>query len=277
MTSGLWAITLFLCAAAAVLGLMMRSSSTGPRRLREGVVTLIVGRKGHGKSLYAVHEMLRTVGTRCWCRECETHHPVTIASNVTLRLPPSVPFVHVGEWSDIVAEFEDDDGVRRNLCLLPHCTLLVLDEVHLGFAPATQGVQLPRAVRWFLAQVRKLHVEVIGISQHEDRVSLGFRRQTDEVGVCQRGMFRRMRVRLYEPELVGKARTGPARGANAVRPNWVFHYRVTRKLSRAYDTYELLDGADEFDRAPSLGRASGRGRSLASASVDSGTPTVDDD
>jgi hypothetical protein len=229
-----------LC-VALVMGALMRRSSTGKRYFQEGRVTGIVGRKGHGKTVFLVHELRRHVGTKVRCNQCTRKHgkPVwhygKIASNGILSLPPDLAehYIHVTGWADLVD--------------LPHCTLIGIDEMHL-WAPATAGLQLPEYVRWLLSQCRKLGLEIVWVSQHEDRVSLGVRRQTDEVGVCKRGMFRAMKVEFYEPEDLRK---------KGVKPAWRFRYKVTKKVASAYNTYELLQ-PDQTANATVEGFTDGR-------------------
>lgn len=241
--SGFLMVPAFLGLCLLVMGAFMRRSSTGPRKFREGRVTAIVGGKGFGKSLFCVHELLRHVGRPVRCRECGTKHPGHIASNSGIKLPKAQErlYHHVAKWSDVIQFRVDDDGKRVGFSPLPHGTLLLLDEVHLGWAPALQGQQIPDDAAWFLAQCRKLHIEVIWAAQHEDRAALGLRRQTDEIGVCAPPMFRMRKVRFYEPENVRK---------QGIKPNWVFRYRVSKKLSAAYNTYELI--APEGSQLPTV-------------------------
>lgn len=251
---GLVYVTGFLALVTLVLVAFMRWESKSARYFVEGRVTGIVGRKGHGKSLFAVHETLRHLGNPVWCRECGVKHRGVVASNTRLDLPAQlVPFyLFVESWDDLLS--------------LPHATLVVLDEVHL-WAPAVQGQQLPPRVRWLLSQCRKLHLEIMWVSQHEDRVSLGLRRQTDEVGICRRGFVKAsMCVRFFDIDELPRARQHQ-RGANRVRPLWVFRYRVTRKLAAAYDTYQLLQPSSDTDEAVSVSRSERAGGPLAAAAA----------
>lgn len=215
---------------SALLGVMLllvlglaRYDSTGPRRFREGRVVGIVGRKGHGKTTFGVHEMARHYKRRVWCPECSEWHMPTVATNGNLNLPAKLQphLIHVATWEELLT--------------LPHGTLVVIDEAHL-WAPALQAGQLPKHVRWYLSQCRKLHHEIIWISQHEDRVSLGLRRQTDEVGVCRKGFLGGMKVQFFDIDVVRK---------KDVRPLWVYRYRINRRLSALFNTYQLLVPAED--------------------------------
>lgn len=215
---------LFVAALCGLLGLLMRASSQGARVFQEGHVTGVVGRKGHGKTLFSVHEMLRHVGTPIRCRECSAvegkavRHAGFIATNGGLKVPGGKDHLyrHVESWNDLLD--------------LPHGTLVVIDEAHL-WAPATNNTSLLPHVRWLLSQCRKLHIEIMWVSQRESRVTVGLRDQTDELAICRKSYLRQMKVSFYEPEMAR------VKGEKAL---WVYRYRVTKKLAAAYDTYELL-------------------------------------
>lgn len=249
---GLFAVTGLMCAAALVVAWLMRSSSTGYRRLREGRVTGIIGRKGHGKTLFAVHEMLRHVGSDQHCRKCsgrlgrKVTHKGVIVSNVKLDVGPALSrfFVHITSLDHLMSLLPTDPA-DETTGGVPHCSLVIIDEAHLWF-PAKAGVSIDASVASFLAQCRKYAVEVIWIAQREDRASLGLRAQTDEVGICQRGYFRQMTVRFCEPEVVAQLRAKK----KDVRADWTFRYRVTDRVARAYDTYQLIDTTAASDVAP---------------------------
>lgn len=249
----MWYVLGLASLVTALLALGMRFTSTGARLFREGRVTGIVGRKGHGKTLFSVHEMLRHVGRRIPCKDpsCpDKYHRGVIASNGALNLPPDLAslFIAVDGWDDLLT--------------LPHGTLVVIDEAHL-WAPAIAGRELPAHVRWYLSQCRKLHHEVVWVSQHEDRVALNLRRQTDEIGICARGMFRKMKVDFFDVEDVRK---------RGVRPQWTFRYRVSKKLASAYDTYALLQPEVESETVgflngrPATARQGGAGSGSVPAS-----------
>lgn len=241
---GLYYLTGLLFIAMCAVGAMMRRSSTGYRRLREGRVTGIVGRKGHGKTLFAVHEMLRHIGSNQPCRKCSRHgerisHKGTVVTNVALDLGPELNkyFVHVTSLEHLISLLPTDASDERT-GKIPHQSLVLIDEAHLWF-PAKAGAQLADNVASFLAQCRKYAVEVIWLAQREDRAALGLRAQTDEVGICQRGYVRGMTVKFCEPENVAALRAKK----KDVRADWTFRYRVTPRVSSAYDTYQLIDNS----------------------------------
>lgn len=254
---GLFAITGLLAVAAAVVAWLMRSSSTGYRRLREGRVTGIIGRKGHGKTLFAVHEMLRHVGSEQYCRKCsgrlgrKVTHKGVIVSNVKLDLGPAAErlFVHITSLEHLM-QLLPSDPADETTGGIPHCSLVIIDEAHLWF-PAIAGRSIDKPVASFLAQCRKYAVEVIWIAQREDRASVGLRAQTDEVGICQRGYFRQMTVRFCEPEVVAQLRAKK----KDVRADWTFRYRVSDRVAKAYDTYQLIDTSEASDEAAAAPQA----------------------
>lgn len=268
MTLPLFVMTVALV-LLLVLTFLMRLTFKGARFVRPGRVTGIIGRKGHGKSLFLVHEMLRAVGRRQVCDICTRRegervtHRVTVASNCELELPEHLaPFyAFVDSWDDLYH--------------LPHMTLCVIDEIGMAkWAPADATARLPKRAVWFLAQCRKLGVEFVWCAQREDRVTAGLRAQTDEVGFVQRGYFRSMSVRFVEPEDVQKLRNR----MRGFKPLWVYRYRVTRRLAAAYNTFQMVappDGPDSLlagldGGGPSLGGAGG----LPSSSMDRVTSPV---
>lgn len=225
-TTGAMPVFLVLAVAVSALSMMMRRSSKGQRRFAEGKVTGITGRKGHGKTIFGVHELLRHVNGKHYCRECSKNlghraaHQGTIASNGNLMLSgiAAERYVHVESWSDLLD--------------LPHGTLVMLDEVQNGWAPATAGQVFPELPQWILTQCRKLHIEVIWITQDWGNVSAGLRRLTDEIARCHKSYFRQMAVRFYD--------IAAGTPNFKEKPLWKYSYRVTSELANSYDTYELL-------------------------------------
>lgn len=262
LTSPLFLIAAGMVVLASVLGLLMRSSSKGFRRVRAGRVTGVVGRKGHGKTLFATHEMLRTIGTRQFCAKCsdeqgrKVFHRATIASNGTLKVPAGKEayYVHLDSFDDIATVGADGKPEVH----LPHMTFVVIDEAHLrGWFPAQAGTMLPAIVQWYLSQCRKPVHEVMWVTQHETRCSAGLKVLTDEMGLCTKGSFKAMKVRFWEPENFRRMA-----GPKPLKPDWTFRYRVTRRVAAAYNTYELL--MPDLDQlAPARKKpaaAEGRGR-----------------
>lgn len=237
MRFGLLPVMGLIAAATAVLLLFTRASMKGDRRFSEGRVLGITGKKGHGKTIFGVHELLRHVGRRYYCRKCsdatgvKTFHTGHIASNGSLFLSAELrPLFHrVSSWADLA------DGAEG---LLPHGTLIMVDEAHLaGWAPAQAGQVLPPDVQHLLSQCRKYCYEIMWISQDLGNVSSGLRRQTDEIARCQRSYFRQMRISFFE--IVGGV------PQFAAKPSWRYGYRVTKRLGRSYNTYELLELAPQ--------------------------------
>lgn len=226
----LWIVTLVIGGLCLVLAGFMRLASKGPRTLREGKVTGVIGRKGHGKSMFMVHEALRTLGQKQPCQKCSDEqgrkvmHPRRVAANFDLRAPNARHQQYVHR----IRSFDD-------LYDLPHMTLAFIDEIGIWFPAANGAPPLPESVRHMLGQCRKYVLEIVWCTQREDRVTLGVRAQTDEIGICRKGMFRQMAVRFFEPEDVSQGRP-----KNGIKPLWTYRYRVNRKLARAYNTYEFI-------------------------------------
>lgn len=247
MDLGLWTAPLAIFGACGLLGFFMRRSSKTDRRIREGRVTAVIGRKGHGKSLFATHEALRTLGRKQLCRKCtdeqgrKVSHPRRVAANFELRAanPRHQQFVHH------VADFDD-------VYELPHMTLVILDELGIPFPASTGAKPLPAHVRHMLGQCRKYVLEFLWLAQREDRVTLGVRAQTDEMGIARKGMFRIMTLKYYEPEDVSNGRA-----KNGIKALWTYRYRVTRKLGRAFNTYEFIALTVDPDRAAARARLLG--------------------
>lgn len=226
---GLWALAALLLLGLASLVFSMRRTSTGSRVVRWGRVTGVVGRKGHGKTLFAVHELLRTVGHPQACKKCSADegrrvtHRQAVAFNGALTAPGlPVELVHnVTCWADLYK--------------LPHSCFVVIDEIGMdGWAPSS-GQILPAEATHMLAQCRKYGLEIMWIAQHEARVSSGLRQQTDEMGRCRRGFLGQMRVDFFEPENLRVVKQ---------KPLWTFRYRVSARLGAAYDTFQFIESSD---------------------------------
>ena len=227
MKLGVLPVLGLIAVATLVLYVFTQLASKGERKFQEGRVVGVTGKKGHGKTIFGVHELLRHVNGRYPCRECSTlegrrvNHDGHIATNGSINVPEHLAsrVHHLTNWDDVKA--------------LPHGCLVMLDEVHLmGWAPAQAGQTLPADVQWILSQCRKLHLEIMWISQDLGNVSAGLRRQTDEIARCQKSYFRRMSISFFE--IVGGVPQFNAKAA------WKYAYRVTSKLAASYDTYELL-------------------------------------
>jgi len=236
--TSLYVVPLVLGFAAFALAMVLRFAMKGQRFLTLGLVTGIVGRKGHGKSLLLVHEMLRTAGRWQTCPICcaatgeKVRHQVHVASNNMVRLPAKYqPFFRLLDSS------LEGEAWWQQLRGLPHLTLVVIDELGQR-APASTGFVLPKEARFYLAQCRKFGHEFMWCSQHESRVTAGVKAQTDLMGYCSRGYFRSMAVRFCEPEDIDRLRK---RSATKFRPLMTYRYRVSKRLGDAYDTFALID------------------------------------
>jgi len=245
----LYIVPLVLGGGVLLLLLALRLGFKGQRFLVMGQVTGIVGRKGHGKSLFLVHEMLRTVGRLQRCEKCtrergeKVSHRVRVASNNFVTLPPKLQEFFI----PLDPSLSDEDWWAQ-MELLPHCCLVVIDEMGIR-APASQGFRLCGRATAYLAECRKFQHEVIWCAQREDRVTVGVRAQTAVMGLCSRGYFRSMSVRFCEPEDIDRLRR---RSQTKFKALSVYRYRVTKRLGAAYDTFALIRAVHDETPLPRL-------------------------
>jgi len=261
---GLWIVSVLLAVLTAALSLAMRAVSRGDRAFVAGNVTCVSGAKGSGKTLFLVHEMLRAAGKPARCVVCDvatmnrlerplrrherTRHPVTVASNVVLhRLDEQQRkyFRVVRGWADVVA-----GGTEAGVSPLPHCTLVVLDELHV-WSPADQTYRLPSEVKRYLSQLRHAGHELLWCSQNEDRVALSVRKLTDWIAYVRLSYFRWRVVRFAEfddASLLRRSLQASRFGAkNQFRPTWSYRYRVSVQLGLAYNTHSSVSFETEGD------------------------------
>lgn len=264
-TSGVVPFLIGTLLIGGVLVVMMRRASTGIRVFREGFITGITGRKGNGKSLFSVHDILRHLGQPVYCRKCtrkpelraqygaypgkllgrgKWFHTGHVATNTSLKVPAELQryVITVTDWPDLAQWDIDDKGELTITEKLPHGTLCFLDEVQLWFR-ARAGEVLPPRQALFLAQLRKLVLELVYVTQSLGNVAIGLRRQTDEIGICKKGLFKQFIVKFYDPEQLGSTNR-PGRGEKSL---WTFRYRINPRTAAAYDTYEVLLPASSDD------------------------------
>ena len=205
------------------------------------------GPKRSGKTLFMVHEILRTAGRPVVCPVCtfagpvgrfgrqkRVRHRMRVATNIwPLALPEKLAphVVHVASWADCMA----NDA---------HCTLFVIDEIQ-TWSPADALYSLPEDERRWLAQMGHDAGEMLWSAQSEDRVSIGVRRLTDQIALVAVGWFGARLVRFGLFEHADKLRSSAAaayaggrRPASAIRPLWVYRFRVSRRVSRCYNTHQ---------------------------------------
>lgn len=258
-SSDLWMLVGVIFAALCLMLLSMRYAFKGPRLVLPGRVTGIVGRKGHGKSLFMVHELLRAAGTWQKCPVCtdamgrKIKHRITVASNNSITMPKGNPLIDsaYGDGKDMPIMPvqgpmfrllpDDPDELWKAIFDLPHLSLAFVDELGI-YAPAESSFRLPKLAVHILGQCRKYVHEIIWSAQREDRVTVGVRSQTDLIGLCQRSWFKTMAVRFCEPEDLQLLRR---RSQTKFKAIYVFRYRVTRKLGRAYNTFQRFHGEAE--------------------------------
>lgn len=253
ITSGGWLIVSLMALVVVVMWGFSRYAFKGQRFLRMGFVTGIIGRKGNGKSLFGVHEMLRAAGQWQTCELCtaelgrKIRHRITVASNNSLRLPGG-NHAHTSAYGDgkdfpimpvesmyFVQLPDDPVMIWKAILNLPHCSFIFVDELGM-YAPANPSFVLNDDAKEVLSQCRKYQHEIYWCSQREDRVTVGVRSQTDLYGMCRRSFFKTMVIKFCEPEDVSLLRR--PRGTTPYQPVMVYRYRVTRKLGAAYSTFQ---------------------------------------
>lgn len=199
------------CVGASVVLLVVaglcRVFVTAGQKRTTGRVVGIVGKMGSGKSYAAVRiaeDRLRT--------------GVDVVTNFRMTLDRTR---YAGRW----APFDGWD----QLALLRDC-VVIIDEAHL-YAPSHQHVKFPMVARWALAHARKHGLDVIWISQHEDRVNRTLRDLTTSMYLTE-NMFggRWFRVTEWEPEVFRRRRRHLTR-------RW---YRRRESICRLYDTSETI-------------------------------------
>lgn len=161
-------VALFLFGAGLVLwlgGRWLVGRSTV--KLRPGWLHLVVGLRGHGKTLFVSRLMYERIKAG-----------VPVYANFTVEGAHKIE-----SWRDAI--------------LAPRGAMVVLDEAS-GWAGARAGVTLRVIATWYISRIRHLGHECWVICQHENQLAGAVRDQVNEVVECQRKGGRH-RARSFAP------------------------------------------------------------------------------
>jgi hypothetical protein len=128
--------------------------------------------------------------------------------------------------------------------------VVIIDEAHL-YAPGNKSLTFPDVARFKMSQARKFRLDVIWLSQHENRVNSVLKDLTNMMYVC-RAWFAGMwfSVTGYEPEKMRRKNQHLER----------LGHRFNIHVARLYNTLEILDadeslmGSDAMKRAHEVSR-----------------------
>jgi len=224
----------------------------------DGKVMGIVGRMGSGKSYMACRIALRrlkqgaNVITNFSMNGLEPAgdaaavngfralgwNPRQVAAHLELPLKKvKVLWGVTGTWKQFrgweqFAEFDD--------------AVVIIDEAHL-YAPSNKTLVFPDVARFKMSQAREFRLDVIWLTQHENRVNTVLRDQTNLIFVCRSWMSGAWFSALgYEPEKLRR------HGQHLER----IGYRFNLAVAQLYNTLEILDADDHLiDGSASMGRA----------------------
>jgi hypothetical protein len=239
-----WVLLLALPFGAVLLWSNHRLNAKTQKSGGDGKVMGIVGRMGSGKSYMACRIALKRL-----------KHGANVITNFSMNLDdapainalrlagkrPSavsktlgIPIKKVrvlwgvtGEWSQFrgweqFAEFDD--------------AVVIIDEAHL-YAPSNKTLVFPDVARFKMSQARKFRLDVIWLTQHENRVNTVLRDQTNLIFVCRSWMSGAWFSALgYEPEKLRR------HGQHLER----IGYRFNLAVAQLYNTLEILAADDHL-------------------------------
>lgn len=270
MSTGIWFFPVAVGLPVLVLAMLQRGRFKGQRFLKQGHVTGIVGRKGAGKTLFMVHEILRTLGQVQTCgicteknleryyemhevkpwgwrkikRQARVSHRCYVATNLKLELPDKLKPYYI--------QLEDDVPFYSYMGAWPHNTLHCHDELGV-YCPADPAFRLPADARTYLKQCRKWGIEILWSTPHEDDITIGVKRQTDFMGLVGRTPTGVSRVKFYHPTEVARAKNRSVPASARPKPDHTYSYRVSYDLARSYNTFQVMAGSDvQSDDLPYL-------------------------
>lgn len=170
-------------------------------KLRPGWLCLVVGLRGHGKSLF-------------------------VARLIAERLRAGVP---------VYANFTVNGGVERmvdwrDVILAPRGSMVVIDEGS-QWVGARAGSSLRPAASWYVAQCRKLDHEVWIVAQHENQIAGIVRDQINEVVECKKVANGKHRAASWAPHDFRK---------KAAKPLWSWWYSPKGPAIKVYNTKDLI-------------------------------------
>lgn len=190
------AIALLWCVSWLLFGRL------GGVKFRPGYLTLVVGLRGGGKSLFVA----RLIAERL-------SKDVQVVANFTVSDPRAI---RMRDWEDVI--------------LAPYGSMVVLDEASV-WAGARAGSSLRPAAMFYVSQSRKLGHEVWIISQHENQIAGGVRDQANEIVSCEKWGFGWHRAKSFAPHEFRK------KDAKTI---WAWWYRPNGRAIEVYDTLDLV-------------------------------------
>lgn len=212
----LGAIVVVLLVVLFGVGYLERRRARGRATKFTGQVSIVVGRLGSGKSMFALRE--------AWTR---IQGGATVYTNFTMNLPEKYAhqwrFFH--GWDDLLSISN---------------AVVIIDEADL-IADASKSINFPDEAKWKLKMARKSRLDLYMITQHEQRLNNKVRILANYIYVCNSyrdGSF--FKVRCYEPEDVRKE-------GKELR---VMRYKFDPFIAGLYDTLEMITG----DERTSAGR-----------------------
>lgn len=200
----MWEIALWiavLCGCTLVAMMLLRGGGSA-QPLQKGYVSLVVGLRGHGKSLFVARLIAERLAAG-----------VPVVANFTVV---DSPVERMRSWEDAI--------------MAPRGSMVVLDEAS-GWAGARSGTSLRPAVSFYVSQARKLGHEVWLIAQHENQIAGAVRDQVNEMVLCSRQMFGWHRATSWAPHEFRK---------KAARPLWAWWYRPAGPAVDVYNTFDLV-------------------------------------
>lgn len=171
-------------------------------KLRTGWLCLVVGLRGHGKSLFVAR---------------------LVAERLSAGVPVFANFTVVGGSADRMSDW-------RDVILAPRGSMVVIDEAS-QWVGARAGSSLRPAAMWYVSQCRKLDHEVWIIAQHESQVAGGVRDQVNEIVECKLVAAGRHRAASWAPHEFRKRQA---------KPLWSWWYSPKGPAIKVYDTLDLI-------------------------------------
>lgn len=196
------------------IGYLERRKARGRATRFTGQVSIVVGRLGSGKSMFALRE--------AWTR---IQGGAMVYTNFSMNLPEKYQhqWRRFEGWDDLLS-------IRK--------AVVIIDEADL-LADASKSINFPDEAKWKLKMARKSELDLYMITQHEQRLNNKVRILANYIYVCNSyrdGSY--FKVRCYEPEDVRKE-------GKELR---VMRYKFDPFIAGLYDTLEMITG-DEGTRA----------------------------
>lgn len=199
---GWWSYVPWICGATLLVFVVMKFTvGTRGIKVRPGYLCMVVGLRGHGKSLFVA----RLIAERL-------HRGMPVYANFTVK----GGVARMESWQDVI--------------MAPRGSTVVLDEAH-QWAGARAGSTLRPAAVWYVSQCRKLGHEVWVIAQHESMIASAVREQVNEIVECRKHVLGRHRATSWPPHEFRK---------RDARHLWAWWYSPRGRAIEVYDTLDLV-------------------------------------